>query len=81
MEALGSTKVNLLLEVGFNREVGMDAALYWTKEPGNLSSLIERVSEFDEEQRNAFGSRAKRRILSDYSHTQITAAYEKIFLE
>ena len=81
LEALGSTKVNLLLDVGFNREVGMDAALYWTKEPGNLSSLIERVSEFDEEQRNAFGSRAKRRILSDYSHTQITAAYEKIFLE
>ena len=33
LEALESTKLNLLLDVGFNREVGEDGALYWKKEP------------------------------------------------
>ena len=40
LEALGSTKLNLLLDVGFNREVAEDAAIYWTKEDGNLAQLI-----------------------------------------
>ncbi len=44
LEALGSTDVNLLFDVGFNREVGEDAALYWTKKSGDLASLMERVS-------------------------------------
>ncbi len=47
LEALGSTKLNLLLDVGFNHEVGEDAALYWNKEEGNLSSItkIEMLKE------------------------------------
>lgn len=81
LEAMGSTKVNLLLDVGFNREVGEEAALYWTKRRGSLSALIERAAGFDAEQRDVFGSRAKRRILSAYSHRQIADSYEKIFLE
>ena len=32
LEALESTKLNLLLDVGFNREVGEDGALYWKKD-------------------------------------------------
>ena len=31
LEALGSTKLNLLLDVGFNKKVALDAALYWKK--------------------------------------------------
>ena len=30
-KALASTKLNLLLDVGFNREVGEDGAIYWKK--------------------------------------------------
>ena len=33
LEALASTDLNLLLGVGFNREVARDSALYWSKEP------------------------------------------------
>ena len=39
LEALGSTDLNLLLKVGFNQEVAEDAALYWTKDDGNLAAL------------------------------------------
>lgn len=31
LEALASTKLNLLLDVGFNREVGENGAIYWKK--------------------------------------------------
>ena len=38
LEALGSTDLNLLLDVGFNREVAEDSALYWSKEGSLLSA-------------------------------------------
>ncbi|WP_323058580.1 beta 1-4 rhamnosyltransferase Cps2T, partial [Limosilactobacillus reuteri] len=45
LEALGSTKVNLLYNVGFNKEVGKDAALYWDKSSGSLSSILNKIQE------------------------------------
>ena len=80
LEALASTEVNLLLDVGFNREVGEDAALYWTKETGNLAALIEKTAAFDKEERNAYSRKAKNRILTAYSKEQIAETYEKPFL-
>lgn len=43
IEALGSTNLNLLVEVGFNEEVAGDSALYWNCDHGNLAHLIDRV--------------------------------------
>ena len=43
LEALGSTDLNLLLDVSFNREVALDNALYWNKTDGNLANLIEKA--------------------------------------
>ncbi len=80
LEALGSTKVNLLLDVGFNREVGEDAALYWTKRKGSLSSLIQTAEELLESEIDVLGSKAKKRILTAYSFEQIAEEYEKQFL-
>ena len=79
LEALGSTKLNLLLDVGFNREVGTDAALYWSKTPGNLKNLIERTDKMDDNQRNEFGLRAKGRIKSAYSWTFIGNQYFEVW--
>lgn len=81
LEAMGSTKVNLLLDVGFNREVGEDAALYWSKKPGDLAALLERTSDFSEEEQNRFGAAAKQRIQKAYSQEKIAAEYEAIFLK
>lgn len=80
LEALGSTQVNLLFDVGFNREVGEEAALYWTKEPGNLAALIESVCGMDPEEKKKLGEKAKQRIITDYSQKKIAQAYEKTFL-
>jgi rhamnosyltransferase len=81
LEALGSTPLNLLFDVGFNREVGEDGALYWTKEPGNLSKLIESVEAFSKEQIAMYSSKAKKRIIEEYSWSHIIDLYEKEFIK
>lgn len=43
LEALAMTKLNMLLDVGFNREVGENRALYWQKEAGSLKNQIHEV--------------------------------------
>ena len=79
LEALGSTKLNLLLDVSFNREVGENAALYWTCEPGSLSGLIDTVDQMNEEQINDYGLLAKRRIDEAYRWDSIVKQYEDLF--
>lgn len=78
LEALGSTELNLLLDVGFNREVAEDGALYWTKEDGNLAKLIEEADELEAGVITALGDKAKERIREWYSWEYITAEYEKV---
>ena len=43
LEALATTKLNLLLGVGFNKEVAETAGIYWTKGNGSLSRLIDNT--------------------------------------
>ena len=81
LEALGSTDLNLLLNVGFNREVAEDAALYWTKEPGDLAKLIEKADAMSGEEISVLGGKAKKRIADAYSWEFIAAEYEKVFLQ
>lgn len=81
LEALGSTGLNLLLDVGFNREVADDAALYWTKERGNLAKLIEQADALDEKTTAEMSQKAKHRIQKLYSWDFITNEYAKIFLD
>lgn len=79
LEALGSTELNLLLDVGFNREVAEEAALYWTKKDGNLARLIESADAMNEEEIHALGVKAKKRIADAYSWEYITNEYHNLF--
>lgn len=80
LESLGSTDLNLLLDVGFNREVGEDGALYWSKEDGALASLIHKADAMTAEEISAMGIKAKERITKEYSWDYIVDCYEKVFL-
>ena len=80
LEALASTKINLLLDVGFNREVAKEGALYWSKEKGDLSKLLDERIHLDDQQRDELGAKAKNRIESSYSWEHIGREYEKVFL-
>ena len=80
LEALGSTELNLLYKVGFNYEVAKDAAVYWTKEDGDLARLIDTVDNMPAEKRIVYEGRAKKRIQQAYSWEGITREYYNIFL-
>jgi len=79
LEALGSTNLNLLLDVGFNREVAEDAALYWNKENRNLASLIENTDNLSKEEIEKLGKKAKKRIQDAYSWEYISNRYKEIW--
>lgn len=80
LEALGSTDLNLLLHVGFNKEVAENSALYWTKEVGNLAELIEKADAMSIEEIVKLGKKAKKRIADAYSWQFIVDEYENMFL-
>lgn len=80
LEALASTKLNLLLDVGFNREVAEKSALYWTKEPGSLKSLIDRADGLSDAELEALDKDSCNIIRQRYSWRYITDTYEGLFL-
>lgn len=79
LEAMAAAGLNLLLDVGFNREAAQDGAFYWTKKEGNLASLIEEADVLDEEERKEMGRKARERIQKHYSWEYIADRYEGIF--
>lgn len=80
LEALASTKLNLLLDVDFNREVGKNGAVYWTKKLNSLSSLIERVDHFDSKVIVDLDQKSLHRVQDEYSWEKICAEYERVFI-
>ncbi|PDZ84475.1 glycosyl transferase [Bacillus toyonensis] len=81
LEALASTKLNMLLDVVFNREVGEEGAVYFSKESGSLANLIHDVERYSQEQIDELGSKAKDRIIHEYSWEKIVSDYESLFLK
>lgn len=79
LEALALTKLNLLLDVGFNREVAEEAAVYFTHKNGNLSNIINSVDNFCREDISNYERKAKQRINNLYNWDKIISLYEKIF--
>lgn len=81
LEALGSTDLNLLLDVGFNREVAEDAAMYWNKRDGNLAALIDKADLMSDDEIITMGEKAKKRIKDAYSWHYICDQYKEEFLK
>ena len=81
LEALASSDLNLLLDVGFNREVAENSAIYWTKETGNLSSIIDQVDSFPEEKIKEFAKASTKRIADAYSWNFISDEYARVWNE
>lgn len=81
LEALGSTKLNLLYSVGFNQEVGLDSCVYWQKSEGSLKDIIEHADGFKQDYIDELGIKAKNRIKDAYSWEKIISDYETLFLK
>ncbi|AFM43134.1 glycosyltransferase [Desulfosporosinus acidiphilus SJ4] len=79
LEALGSTDLNLLLDVGFNREVGEDGAIYWMKEDMSLAKLIDVADKMSPKETHELSTLARKRINDCYGWEYIIERYESIF--
>jgi len=77
LEALESTKLNLLLDVGFNREVGEDGALYWKKD--QLASVIDQAEQLDAQAIEDLNQKSSQRIADSFTWEKIVTDYEKVF--
>ncbi len=80
IEALGSTNLNLLVDVGFNKEVAEDCALYWNRTPGNLAQLIDKADKLNDDEIEKMGQKAKMRVETSYTWKKICRQYEEIFM-
>lgn len=81
LEALGSTDLNLLYDVGFNCEVGEDGAMYWSREYGMLAYVIDKADSLREEEIIELSDKAKKRVDEYYSWEYIRDRYEELFAE
>lgn len=81
LEALASTDLNLLLDVGFNREVGETSVLYWNKSKDNLVRILNRVDMMNPKKIKDYHFEAQSRIQRLYSWEIICKKYQKIFIE
>lgn len=79
LEALGTTKLNILYNVGFNYEVAEDGAVYWSNSEGDLAALINSLDKMDEVQIDEMSQKAKQRITDFYSWEIIGNQYLNVF--
>ena len=79
LEALASTRINLLLGVGFNREVGEDGALYWNKTASELANLLEKTDTMPMEEIESLDAASTKRVIDCYNWPLIIDEYEKVF--
>lgn len=79
LESLATTDLNLLLDVGFNKEVAEKGAIYWSKRSGDLATAIRNSEMMNYEEINRVGELAKNRIINAYSWEFIVNRYEALF--
>ena len=78
LEALAQTNLNLIFNVDFNHQVAQETALYWNKDDGNLSGLIDSVDgqvSFED-----LVNAAKANMKENYTWEKIVGEYEELFL-
>lgn len=81
LEALASSDLNLLLDVGFNKEVAENTAVYWNKTPGNLAETIDRIDGISENEIASFAKASTARIAKAYSWEFIASEYASLWMK
>ncbi|MGF1943696.1 beta 1-4 rhamnosyltransferase Cps2T [Enterococcus casseliflavus] len=78
LESLMSTKVNLLLDIGFNKEVAGNSAIYWNKT--NLNTKISEVENKTAQEISNLDKLSSDCIKKNFTWDIIVDKYEKLFL-
>ena len=81
LESLSSTKVNILYDVGFNKECGSNGALYFNREKGNLAKILEKSEKLSKDEIFELDNKSTNQVATRYNWPYIIERYEKLFLE
>lgn len=79
LEALASTKLNILFHAIYNVEVGMMSSFYFSKQKGDLKRQIDKVEQFDEKTIKKYEKLAQDRIKNEYTWKLVVEQYKKIW--
>lgn len=79
LEALASTQLNLLLDVGFNREVAGNSALFWTKSVNSLRKQIAFADQLVDVEVQKIKIHSKELVIDKYSWEIISEKYRAVF--
>ena len=71
--------MNLLVDVGFNKEVAEDCALYWNRDTGNLAKLIDIADQMSVDEIKKMGQKAKKRVAKEYTWEKISDMYKEVW--
>lgn len=78
LEALSLTNLNILYDVNFNHQVGLNSCLYFNEKKGSLRKIL-NDEKFLKKMRISYGELAKKRIEDEYTWEYILSKYEYIF--
>lgn len=77
IEALSLTDLNVLYDVCFNKDVGLNTCLYF-KESGSLTKILNDEKNLDKKKKE-LGPKAKKRVQESFTWDIIINEYKKIF--
>lgn len=81
LEALSTTNINILYDVVYNKEVGKNATLYFSKKENSLTKIINNLEKITTKDINKYGKLAKERIEKNYTWEIVEEKYKKLFEE
>lgn len=79
LEALASTRINLLYDVGFNKECGGDSCFYRSKSTYSLKNVIQDSDTLTTSKLDKYNLASKNRIENFYDWATIVLTYEECF--
>ncbi len=80
LEALSMTRLNMLIDVPFNRAVAKEGAMYWNKSMGNLTAQINQTETYDKKRITDYTQAARKRVTDEFTWESIIAKYEELFV-
>lgn len=80
LEALSMTRLNMLIDVPFNKAVAKEGAMYWTKSLGDLATQINRAESYEKKRIGDYTKAAHKRVADEFTWESIIAKYERLFL-
>ena len=79
LEALATTKINILYNAIYNVEVGMTSCLYFSRFKNDLVRILDKCEQFDSKMIKKYETLAKERIKSAYTWGKVVEEYKKIW--